>query len=480
MPVRTIVAVLATLLLAVPARADHEPPPPWPEHDRIYLMASGTEYLHWTVDPTDPELDQGLTVRTCGATRTQGVPGHSKPCLTGGLGLDRTHNLYFAPASLLETPFSWSAADPLRFHFELEVEASQPYTVHGVLQLGAGLATSEPATEVAPGVWEGAITSGAPFGNAPVEYVGVRVASQSPSVTMRIKTGGESYLELPQTVGAKAVPDLLREDVYAPEPTSYASSTRTLRFNDDAWQAWTFTGDAGEVATFDLDLPAPAVALVAWAELYDSPFLYDVRRGRPADARRGLDGVAVRLLRDGEEVAHGAGPYIGEGIGSMAATGIGTGALGLEVSGLDQTDDPLPYEAHLVAVYGDRTLASMRWRSPADYDFRIPSIASCPAAIEPFPVTPEVTTFHVDLDWDTAAAGVPSWTLRYDMPGVGAFPCSEGGTGDNVRFTVPGERVWYVGGTPAYDSLHVSAFDTVFDFEVRYAYTPPPKEHEEE
>lgn len=483
MPARGSVASIITAVLvlaaAAPAIADHEPPPPWPRHDRIYLMAAGTEYLHWTVDPTDPELDQGLVVRHCGATRTQGIPGHSKPCLTGGLGLDRTHNLYFVQASLFETRPAWSPTDPLRFHFELEVDSLSPYDVRLVLQQGTGAIESPPATEVSPGVWEGELGAGGPLGTMPVEYLGVRISTQSQAVTMRLKTGGESWIELPEPVGAKGVPDLVRDDTYAPAPNALSSDTHTLRFNDEAWESWSFTGDAAEIRTFDLDLPDRAVALYAWADLFDTPFLYDVRRGRPADVRKVLDGVGLRLLRDGAEIEHGDGPIDAQGVGTMAGTSLLAGSYELEVHAYNETDDPLPYTAHVVAVYGDRTLASIRSRAPSHEHFRLPVIAACPRAMQAIPVTPEVTTFHMDLDWETDAPGVPSWTIRYDMPQVGGSPCSEGGIGDNVRFTVPGERVWFMGATPAYDSLHVSPYDTVFDFHVRYTYTAPPEEHDE-
>jgi hypothetical protein len=43
-----------------------------------------------------------------------------------------------------------------------------------------------------------------------------------------------------------------------------------------------------------------------------------------------------------------------------------------------------------------------------------------------------------------------------------------------VRFTIPGERVAYLGATPAYDATFYPPWDAVFRMEVRYSYTPPP------
>jgi hypothetical protein len=63
-----------------------------------------------------------------------------------------------------------------------------------------------------------------------------------------------------------------------------------------------------------------------------------------------------------------------------------------------------------------------------------------------------------------------AWTLRYSLPGVGGFPCGEGGNGDRVRFTIPGARVAYVGAVPARDTMFVSDRMTLFDLDVRFAY----------
>jgi len=469
--------VLVALGPVLPAGATHQSPPPWPSHQRIYLAAADTGATYWTVDPNDPELSLDRLVQRCGVVESWRFTDPQKPCFSGGVGEDRIYSTFFSPGTLFADPPTWGPNAPLRFHLDLDVEALAEFEVSVVLQQGGDLRESATATEVAPGIFEGEFLSPPRPWDASASLFGIRIKTSSERLITDLRLRGASWLELPQPVGAKAVPDLLAEDVHEPAPTSFVTDTRGFTFNDAEWESWSFEGELGETASFELEVPHAAEAVVAWVEMFDRSFVQDVVREGSVDQRKLTDGGAVRLLRGGEEVAHSAGPYLGQGMGGLATLGLAPGPLTLEVSRLGLTDESIEFTAHVVAVFGDRTLESMRWRQLGEYTFRAPVIASCPGPSEPIPVTEEVLSWKVDLDTDTEAPGLPAWTMSYDLPGVGAFPCGEESGSDWIRFTTPGEEVWYVGPTPAKHGLYASAFDTAFDWEVRYTYTPPPEEH---
>lgn len=475
----TFAALALVSMLGAPATADHEPPPPWPTHDRLYLMAADSDHAYWSVDPNDPELRRRNLVQHCGATETWRFSRRQKPCFYGGLpGLGYFYTTFFGQGSLFETPPSWTKQDPLRFHFELGVEALADYEVGLVVQSGDIFIESDAATEVSPGVFEGEIDLDVTLQPDAFTYFGVRVNTTSERVITDIALRGGSWLQLPALVGAKSVPRLLAEDTYAPAATSFESDTRALTFNDADWEAWSFEGDVADPRSFDIALERDPVAVIAWVEAFDRTFVQDVLRGGQVDQRKLTDGVRIRLFRDGEELERSAGPYLGQGTAALASTTISGGPLTVTVDGMQQGETPLEFDAHVVAVFGERTLDSMQWVVNGDHYLRLPVTAICPGASEPVPVTDEVRTFRVGMDVDTEAVGSPAFTLRYFVPTSGEAPCGEDAGGDWVRFTLPGERVWYVGATPAQHGTFVSAYDTTFTFDVRYTYTAPPKEHE--
>ncbi|HVL82422.1 MAG TPA: hypothetical protein VM840_12610 [Actinomycetota bacterium] len=476
-------ALLATLVLlsmAVPAVAGHREPPPPPEVDRLYLLGAATDYLYWGSDPDDPELDQRSIVRRCG--ESWGIPGRSKPCLHGSsVSGESSYGIFFFPATKLEGEGRWPYGSPLRFHLELDVSSFRPYTVHLFIQHDSALIESPPAREAAPGVYEGTIDDIGGFRPDQVTLLGVRVITDSPQVTMELGARGASYVDLPGPLPARNVPQLRAEDTHAPAPSSFRTTARAFTFNDEHWSTWSFEGDTRQTRTFELDMEEDAVAIVAWAELWHTPLVHDAFRGRPLDVSKLTDGAGLSVRREGEDVTHTPAAYLTEGGPAVASGRVAAGRLSIEVEPAWQDGDT-PYQVHLVAIHGDRTLRSMRWTRAGKSYLRTPLAAGCGAETVPFPVPPEVTTFEVDLDWDSEALTMPGWTLSFDLPTVGWFPCSESGTGDRVRFTVPGPDVWYVGATPAWDRTMVTLEDTVFDYEVRYTHTgpPPPEEDEEE
>jgi hypothetical protein len=455
-----------------------------PSYQRLYYMGAETDYLYWSVDPSDPELGSATISRTCGLGTVWGIQGVSKPCLRGiNPGSGYTYNMYFLPASALGAPVSWDAANPLKFHLELTAESPVPYTVHLTIQKGTSVVESPAATQVSPGVWEGTVTSGAPIDPLQATLLGVRVRTLSERVTMQLKARGASYIELPQAVPAHSVADLQAQDSYQPAPSSLTTGQRSFTFNDENWSVQTFEGTLrdGSEQGFAFAMGRDAEFVLAWVEAYDSPFTDDVLDGRSPDSRKLTDSMTMELRQNGDVVETGGNPFGGQrGMDALGVMDLPAGDVELRVKGTARSQG-YPYKAYVLAVHGARTLRSMRWTFTENGGIdplpasRLPVAGVCPASVEPVPVTSEVTTYSADIDWESHGLPPPRYTLRFQLPGVGDFPCSEAGTGDRVRFTVPGERVAYLGATPAYDATFYPPWDVVFRMEVRYTYSPPPQ-----
>lgn len=449
-----------------------------PAYDRLYLMSSDADYLYWSVDRFDPELGVSSISRSCGLYYF--VPGRAKPCLVGinTAEANRTFNLYFLPGSALDEKVTWSGAAPLRFHIEGSVfTGGVPYTVQLVLQKTGGLVVSENATETTPGVWEGAISGGAPMNTNDVIAIGVRVTTQAAFALVDLRLAGRTYLQLPGAFGAHSIPDMQREDTYAPQPNSYSTGTRAFTFNDASWATRSFTGDTTATKTFDFSIDKKAEILLIWAEAYDSAFVQDVKHLRQPDPRKLPQGISLSLARGAEEIENSGScgtTCAGWGVRSLALTDLAAGPLSLTVRPVVEGDQSLPYTVHVLEVWGDRTLRTMRWLFMNGTSSRTPAAATCPANNEPVPASDKVKSVALDLDWDTETLGNVAWTPRFDMP-YGGYPCSEGGTGDELRLTIPpAERVWWVGATPSYGSTFVSTYDTSFQMTARYTYSAPP------
>lgn len=450
-----------------------------PTYTRLNLLAADSDYLYWSVDRFDPELGVSAVSRTCGAN-VYSLPGHSKPCLSGVNLADgsRLYSLFFLPASVLEENVTWSVAEPLKFHLEGTINTlGAPYTVHFVLQKGTDIVESPAAAQTAPGVWEGQISTGSPLSSKGVNILAIRVRTPAPAATIQLNLAGRSFLELPRAFPIRGVPDLVRDDTYSTQPTSLATATRSFTFNDAQWETRSFTGRTGPLREFSFDLAQKAEILMAWVEVFDSTFVQDIERGRPPNPQKIRQGAAIRLSRDGSEIDHSG---FGNGVGgwgteALAVLDLAPGPLTLTVDSANEDESQsMPFTVHVLEVRGERTLRSMRWKFTQTNSLRLPSVGVCPGAAEPIPATDEVRSIALDLDWDSAAVGIPAWTIRFDLPGVGSFPCGEAGTGDELRLTIPTEQVWYVGATPSQDSLHVSAYDTTFELQAEYVYSAPP------
>jgi hypothetical protein len=450
-----------------------------PLSDRIYLLASDSDYLYWGVDSTDPELGVSSISRICGTNYA--IPQEAKPCLAG---LDtgtqsRTYNLFFLPGSALDEKVTWAGAAPLRFHIEGSVQtAGVPYTLQLVLQKTGGLVVSENATQTSPGVWDGQLSGGGPLSATDINLIGVRVTTQAPVALVDLRLGGRTYLQLPRAFNVHGVPDMQREDTYSPQPSTYSAGTRSFAFNDNNWAVQTFTGDTTAPKTFDFSIPQKAEILLAWVDLYDSTTIQDVHHLRQPDQRKPAQGVGMLLSRGGTVVEHsganGLG-VLGHGTAALATADLAAGPASLVVDpAQDGADQALPYTVHVLEIRGERTLRSMHWLFFNDATLRTPAVATCPAATQPIPATDKVKNIDLDLDWDTEAPGLPAFTFRFTMP-YGDYPCSEGGTGDELRLTMPqAERVWWMGAAPAYHATYASAYDTTFEMTARYTYAAPP------
>jgi hypothetical protein len=456
-----VVALLVTIATAGPAASQSEESA-WPTVSRFYLLAADEGPAYWSPDPNDPEVDRGSVVLHCGTARTPQVVDE-RPCNAG--------EVLGWPGTLLQEPLAWSA--PLRFHTEISVDPPEAArTIRFIFQAASNRSLSAPATQISPGVYEASMTPSVPYNPSLLNYFGVKVESDAPRTAIDVRTGGATWVDLPEPVAAKSVPQLLAESE-RPDPNSYATPTRSFAFNDRQWQSWSFQGDLAQARTFDFDLPRGAETIIAWVEAYDTPFMHDVGRGLAPDAAKLTDGAGPVLLREGEVLASGHNANRSTGTPSLATLGTGAGPLTLRVNRMN-TSEPNPYTAHVVAVYGGRTLSTMRWTTVAmDVVWRVPGAQRCQYPLEPFPVTAEVTTLELDVDWDSVQTPWTDWILNFEPPGGTFYPCGGLGVRDRVRLTYPGERVWKFGAVPN-GQVMASPYDTVFEYEVAYAYTPSP------
>lgn len=451
-----------------------------PRFDRLYLMGSPTDHLNWSVDPADPELSLTTVRRHCG-TAAPSTSG-SKPCLTGSSGTARTYNITFFAASVLDESVTFSSAQPGTFRLALEVNSPVPYTVHFVNQQNLQQTESPAATQVSPGVWEGKLTAGtvADKDTGTMAFqVRVRTDVQAP-VELLLRTSGASYLQLPEAVAARSVPMMAAQDTYAPAPSTLTRGTRSFRFNDDQWEVASFTGDLGATKKFTTQVAREAALAIAWVDVFETPHAYDVLRRQPGDPLKLTDMPILSLDADGAHLANGGNltHERGRGMDAAAAVGIPPGPLNLTVSRNRDGQGAQTYTAHILVVYGQRTLAGMRWRwHPVENEpftpFRLVGVGGCTQRREPVPLLPTVVSYRYTVGWDSANPQLQKWTPSYDQPGSGSMHCGEAGTGNSVRITKPEQSVRMFSATPPQDAQFLSTGrDTVFDSEVDFIHAP--------
>ena len=419
---------------------------------RLYLLASDAGYPYWSVDRTDPELDSGPVFHTSGPTF--------------GASTERFSQITFPPASLFAAPVQFGPDAPLRFHVALDVTAAGPYSVILALQKEGKEIRSAPATQIAPGVFEGVLTSAGSLGGSSFDMFVVRVTSMSPVHRLELQTGGASWIELAQPAPAWSVPQLLARSPRPDTPRTYASATRTVTLNDDDWQVRTFSGTLDAARTFTFDDPRPAAAVMAWVDLPDTPPLSEPLNGRTPEGRGFTDAPTVQIKLDGGQLDLGQR--------SATAAAVPGGAFEVKVDRAAYAQGS-PYTLHVMSVYGQRSLSQMRWRFPASPAVFTAMGGNC-GSMQGVPTTAAVTTFAVDVD---AASANPTsrdaWSPAYALPGVGEAPCGEAERGSEVRITATGyDHRWRIGATPARRNIPVvTVADTMLELEIRWAYSPP-------
>lgn len=443
-------------------------------HERIYLHADTGDYLWWSLDPHEDTGDQQLLVRDCPSQA--GLPG-ARPCLSGRDGVSRSHTLWFHPRSKVAQQLTWDPGTPLRFHLALEVETVFPdYDVHLVASTGpSGIQASEPATEVEPGVWEGELSSGA-LNVDGYPLFGIRIQFPTEGrATLRIGVDGASWLELPEPVEGWSLGDLWRQSPLSEEPQTYETPLRTLWFADDDWEVVTLEGDLSNAGTLTHTTDRPAAAVLGWVEAFGDPVVYSAVRDGAVHPERVTEAPALRLLHNGAEVNHGANPGTiagGQGTDAVAATDLSAGDISLEVLPTEAGQQS-PYTAHLLVVYGLRTLERMQVAFTPAHTVRQPAmravvLTSCPTNSDTVPLTSAATAVRLRLDWDSAGLDA-KWAPRFTLEGAN-YPCSEAGVGPDVTLVPPTPTVFAFGATPARDAAFVSYRDTVILADVRILY----------
>jgi hypothetical protein len=333
------------------------------------------------------------------------------------------------------------------------------------MQRAAGRATSAPATEISPGVWEGTLTAAGTLGGDHLDMLVIRVTSMSPVHRMELTTGGASWIDLPRPVAAFSVPQLLARSPQPEQPQVYSSATRTVTLNDDAWQARTFTGTLDAEKTFSFDDPRPAEAVMAWVDLPDTPPLSDALSGRAPSPANAVNTPTLSINLDGANLDNGNR--------TAAAVAVPGGSFTVRV-GRSAASQATPYTLHVLSIYGERTLQQMRWRFPAGQAAFTAYGGMC-GSYHGVPTTSAATTVAVDVD---ASSGNPlsrnAWVPIYVIPGIGEVPCGEGDRGSEVRLLAPREDYrWRIGAAPMRrEAPVISASDTVVEMDVRWSYEP--------
>ena len=438
-------------------------------YEKAYLLADTGDYLWWSTNAAEDGADLRLVERRC--PELPWGPG-SKPCLLGASGPEtRTFSLWFGQRVRVDETVSWNQANPLRFRFALQVDSPVPNPVVRLAYTnGSPQIESAPATEVAPGIWEGTMTAAGALSPGDRGQLGVRVSyTGAGAAVLRLRTDGSSWIAFPRPVQARSLTELKQASPDASTPQSVQIGRKTFRFNDANWELHSFTGDLAQARTFTATVARPATAVFGWVETGRNPLLHAVVRDGEPDTTPLGPYSRTNLVMNGEVLGRGVG---NEEMGDSAtAHDVPAGPLELlvETTGDAGSD---PYQAHVLVVYGQRTLQSYRTRFSITSAARVPVTATCPAAREAIPVSAAVTAFRVELDWESV---IPNqrWVPRYSMP-EGDYPCGESGTGDAITFVnIPSTTFWF-GATTSKDTLMASYRDTVIDAQIRFWYEPAP------
>jgi hypothetical protein len=466
-----VAMTLLLVLLPLPARGVTDG-----QYQRMYLLGNQGKFLYWSFNPAEEEASQPTMVRRCGGPTPD-------PCYRGTVNNAPFYQFSFNPLSRPTSEASWGPNAPLRFHLELAVDGPvAPTAVQLMAYTHDGLRVSDPATQVSPGVWEGALKTEGSINATQNGQFSVRVQfpvtsppGMSPLITMGM--AGASWIELPAPVTGRSVRDMRRMAPPAPAPSSFATQSRQFSFNDQNWHAHKFEGDLAATRDFTITLPRHAVGVMGIVEMFEEPAVHQaVRRGEVAPERV-TDAPTTQLVVDGVVIANGANSRTenaGRGSDTVATIDAGAGPLTLRVApaqfstDLSAAGEDNKYTAYLVVIYGERTLGQYSASYTPRHSVQTPQVraaggGACAHHSEMLPVS-------------SAAAlitGSMYWTHNYTAGGFGGYPCGESGTGTEIATVMtPNARVLPYGAVLSNSAAAVSNRDVVIHETLRVVYSP--------
>lgn len=440
--VRVVLATVVLALCATPADAAGT-------IDRLYLLSAPGGTAYYGPDPADPEANGGSLEALC----SQQV---SQPTV-------RNCQFSFLPAVALDEPLRWSPDAPLRFHAELDVTTPAEAAVTFFVQAGGSQLQTPPATQVAPGVWEATLEGPGSLSRSLVGILGVRLRGTG-AHALTVRTRGRSWVDIGSPAPGSSVREMLGASPAPAAPSTHTTGTRRFEFADGEWDAQRFDGTLAAEGTHAVTLPRAATAVYAWVEHANGPFVHALARGQAPDPQWQTDLPSLTIRRGGASIGDG-------GSTARAARDVTAGPLELRVARSPAAQGK-PYTVHMVAVYGSRTLRSMRWRTTGANSVTGGIVSACPHLFNPLVVPSTVSTFSVGLTWSSPNP-VTRWALAYDIPTMGAVVCGDRTSDPAVRFVLPREsrlmlfEPRLVTGQPT-----ASVADTVFEFEAQLAYVP--------
>lgn len=462
-------AAVGLLVAPAHARADA------PQVSRLFLMESAAGFDYWSSDRSDPELPVTTITRTCPSAS---VPDGGPPCASSVDATTGSVNatVDFLPDVVFSGLPSWDAAHPLSFHLALTV-TPPPLAVKVAVAHDSLSFTSAPATQTSPGVYDGTITTPGSFAATDQNptFIAVLIQGTSPALTLSLGVHGQSWLDLASPLPGYSSSQLLAGTAYHPDPGEFKTAQRDLTFNDGDWEAHSFSGNLGSAQAYTVALTRPAAFVYAWTEMFVSPYYYDVENNvTPLDQNKRTDAAVLTLSKDGSQLAHGYdGPNGADrGMETVASVDVAPGTLTLNVAPTSSAT-ARAYNAYVVIVYGQRTLASLElYFTMGQYVLsRTPEVASCGDPIEQVPTTAAVQTFSVHMNPFGGGGPSPRWTINQDFP-HSVEPCGLGADGLDVRITEPFDGVWRYSAVPAAESSFVSNQDAYFQLQFTFTYQP--------
>ena len=448
--------VLAFLSLSAPGAAGAD------ARSRLYLLG-GVEAFHtgWSVTPSDPEMGEGAKTFSCQASADRLT---TWPCRTIWATSKTVYQAVGFPAgSRLEAPTRWSANE-VTFHLELSVDSVAVPEV----AVFVGDQTIHPATQVAPGVWEGRLTTAGLMDSRTNSAIFVGVRSASGFAGMTIELAGASWFDFPEPIDALSGPQVVGASTYEPSPSRFQSAERTWRFNDRQWEVRPFTGTHDVTKTLAVPLDRQASVVQVYVEGFSEPLGFAPTSSN-AHGVSFTDQPTVSLVRPDGTVMTG-------GQRAAAAAEVPAGQYTVEVrphslwtTTTGRPPAPVEYDGYVVIIYGDRTLAGTTFSFPlsAPAALNTPVARSSPIPSEDVAVPERATSLRPVLTAERLVALGNSWAMNY------AMSQRTGTLWSRQRLFTHGHDTLVIGTTPTQEH-QVASQDVRFTLEVSYTYGPLP------